>query len=1079
MIKNPGAPHSRNAPSLIRLGSAVFLSMGAVYLVLISLWLWFSWEDFKQAHLERLRVTAALTAGHAQNYFGFIGRDLEELSGNLGNIDLARHPEAALPLLQAFRDKHPDLGAASLLSPNGDVMVATLQRPDGKPINVLSDPSWREDFRRNLAAAGLSVNRPRIGHAIKSWVIPLRYTVRDSAGKVRYLLQTGIFLGNQQTLWANLNLPKGVVIALLREDGYLISRLPSPDPARYYSRMHSNTDLLEKVHSGATEGDFTGMGMDGLERFGSFHRLQSYPVYAHISVPVAMQKQMWWRSVQTPFYMLLGFLALGGVLYAGLAQRFARRMRTISQYLGGAGLSRQEKLPSSGVGEIDSLFENLAETQQRLKDAAQNREKMLLTAARAGTYAVRLRDHVVVAADRSFLDMLGMEEGSVVGHPWRNLLAEPTAADFSSARQLEIGGMAQLVRRFHSRNDRPLWLSLAEFDQKDETGEIIRHGLAIDVSERERLLMTVRDQSTRLQVLWQISTSRTRSEGEKVRLMLRLGMDTLDMDVAMLSEKVGDHFSPAYLMDTLGLSKAEDACPCEILCLHASGEEKSLFVADMSASGRPAFEAVAQKFGVHTYAGVPVWLGEKFYGMLVFLRQKPVEGGGFTQDDEAFMELLASWFSQMLLQHTQRQRLETQALTDGLTGLPNRRAAELRFTEEIARTKRDGAGFSIATCDLDRFKLINDNYGHGIGDEVLQQTAHIMRQALREGDWVARWGGEEFILFLHHSDRAEAVAAAERIRAAIKADPVKTSQGSMEITASFGIGVYQAGDEDISHALSESDSCLYEAKHKGRDCVVATESGGPGALWRAGMLQRALKERRIVAAYQIMVDLATHKPVADEALARLLQSDGSITAAGEFIEAAEGINLIHEVDRAVTQHAMSRCAANLTAGHDPGFAHFINLSPQFMARKDYVDELLNGAMQFCTSCNIEFAGHKPVVFEITERQLLTDFEGLRDQLQPLLDFGFRLALDDFGSGYSSFLYLAELPVSFLKIEGWMVRNMVGNLRVRSMVESMVMLAQKMNITTIAECIEDRETADMLRDMGVNWGQGYYFGRPEI
>jgi diguanylate cyclase (GGDEF)-like protein/PAS domain S-box-containing protein len=776
--------------------------------------------------------------------------------------------------------------------------------------------------------------------------------------------------------------------------------------------------------------------------------------------------------------MLLGLMVLGGLVYAGLARRFAHRMRAVRQSLSGEGLAQKAELPSSGVSEIDNLCASLSDAQQRLGALAQDREKMLLSAAHAGTYAVRAQDHVVVAADRSFLDMLGMEEGEVVGHPWSNLLAEHGALP-STTQQLEISEVVQRIRKFVNRKGRPLWLSLAEFEQVDEAGEVIRHGLAIDVSERERLLATVRDQTARLQVLWQIATSRTRSEGERVRMMLRLGMDTLDMDAALLSEKVGDRFMLAYLVDTLGMFKAEEVCPLGELCQNAADEDRGLFIADMGASGRPKLAELAAGFGVHAYAGIPLWVGEQFYGTLVFLRKKPLAEGKFSPGDEAFMELLAAWFSQMLLQLKQRQKLETQALTDELTGLPNRRAAELRFDEEIARAKRDGIGFSIATCDLDRFKLINDHYGHGVGDEVLRQVSHIMRLALREGDWLARWGGEEFILFLHHSDRADAVAAAERVRLAIKAHPLDTSQGSMEVTASFGVGVCQAGDENISQALSESDSCLYEAKRKGRDCVIASESGGTGTLWRAGMLQRALKEERIVAAYQIMVDLTTRRPVADEALARMLQTDGPVLGAGEFIEAAEGINLIHEVDRAITSHAMTRCAVNLTAGHDPGFAHFINLSPQFLARKDYVEELLDGAKQFCSACNIDFPGYKPVVFEITERQLMSDFERIRRELQPLLDFGFRLALDDFGSGYSSFLYLAELPVSFLKIEGWMVRNMTSNDRVRAMVESMIVLSKKLNITTIAECIEDRETADMLRDMGVDWGQGYYFGRPEI
>lgn len=1079
MRKSSEGFNSNKAPSLIRLGSTVFLSMGAVYLVLISLWLWHSWEDAKQAHLERLRVTAALAAGHAQNYFGFISSNLDELSEELQRADALRHPETILPLLQEFKDKHHELGGISLFMPNGDLLAGTLNGQNAKPVNRLANPAWREDFYRALNTTGLSISRPQVSHATNSWVIPFRYTVRDAGGKVLYILQAVIFLKDQQNLWANLNLPDGVVIALLREDGYLISRNPSPDPERFYTRRHVNEDLLSQVAAGVTEGNFAGMGMDGKERFGSFHRLRSYPVYAHISVPVAMQWQIWWRSVQTPLYMLLGLLALGGALYAGLAQRFARRMRIIGQFMREGEFRKHEKVPSSGVSEIDDLFENLVKTQLRLREAARNREKMLLTAARAGTYAVRVSDDVVLAADGSFLDMLGMGEKEVVGQAWRNLLADPGAVGAGAAPGLAAGGMSQRVERFKGGESGFRWLSLAEFEQADEKGGAVRHGLAIDVSERERLLVTVRDQSTRLQMLWQISTSRTRSEGEKVRLMLRLAMDTLGMDVAMLSEKVGGSFVPAYQVDTLGLFRAGEGCPAELLCADVARDEHSFFIPDLRAEKESKAAQVADRFDLSAYVGIPIWVGEQYYGTLVFLRRNPVEEGAFSQDDKTFMELLASWFSQMLLQHRQRQSLETQALTDELTGLPNRRAAELRFAEEIARARRDGVGFSVATCDLDRFKLINDNYGHGVGDEVLQQTALIMRQALREGDWVARWGGEEFILFLHNSDHADALAAAERIRAALKAEPLKTSQGSMEVTASFGIGVYRAGDEEIAQVLSESDSCLYEAKRKGRDCVVASEMEGTGMLWRAGMLQRALKEERIVAAYQVMVDLATLRPVADEALARLVQTDGSVIAAGEFIEAAEGINLIHEVDHAITRHAMSRCAVNLTAGHDPGFAHFINLSPQFLARRDYVEELLDSAKQFCTTCNIEFQGYKPVVFEITEREFLTDFEGLREQVQPLLDFGFRLALDDFGSGYSSFLYLAELPVHFLKIEGWMVRNMASNRRVQSMVESIVLLAQKMNVTTIAECIEDRATADMLRDMGVDWGQGFYFGRPEI
>lgn len=598
------------------------------------------------------------------------------------------------------------------------------------------------------------------------------------------------------------------------------------------------------------------------------------------------------------------------------------------------------------------------------------------------------------------------------------------------------------------------------------------------MNQHKTLLSQAQNQSARLQGLWQLATSRSKSDEEKAKLMLTLARDTLEVDTVLIGEVDGGHFVIRYLVDGLGLFRANGICPLEMLCSAATRSGESTFFYQMQESEQFRNVEAVHASGVQVYAGVPIWVGDELFGTLVFLRRHPLAEHEFSKDDKVFMELLASWFGLMLLRTRQTQALQTQALTDALTGLPNRRAAELRFAEEIARARRDNCEFAIAIADLDRFKLINDNFGHDVGDEVLRQSSQIMREALREGDWIARWGGEEFILFLHHSSGDEAFAAVERVRLAVKATSYVTRSGNIKVSSSFGIGEFHLGDADMSRTLSEADGCLYEAKRRGRDCVVASEGREGTTLWRAGVLQRALQEQRVLAAYQVMVDLRTGKPVADEALARLKLSDGSMIPAGEFIEAAEGVNLIHEVDRVIAQQCMSRCTAALEDGFDPNFAHFVNLSPQFLARKELVEQMLDFAVAMCP-CNVEFKENKPIVFEITERQLLSDFESMRKDVQPLLDFGFRLALDDFGSGYSSFLYLAELPVSFLKIEGWMVRNMRSNVRVRHMVESMVSLSRRLGIITIAEHVEDGDTAEMLREMGVDWGQGYFFGKPEL
>ncbi|MCU0933455.1 MAG: EAL domain-containing protein, partial [Thiobacillaceae bacterium] len=208
--------------------------------------------------------------------------------------------------------------------------------------------------------------------------------------------------------------------------------------------------------------------------------------------------------------------------------------------------------------------------------------------------------------------------------------------------------------------------------------------------------------------------------------------------------------------------------------------------------------------------------------------------------------------------------------------------------------------------------------------------------------------------------------------------------------------------------------------------------------------------------------------------------DGRVIAAGEFIEAAEGLGLMPEIDRYITRQTMARCTSKL-GNHllGPDFAHFVNLSPQFLARRDLVEEMLQNAQNYCQACGIILGPVKPIVFEITERQFLTNLDSLEADLKPLLDFGFRLALDDFGSGYSSFLYLARLPISFLKIEGWMVANMKKERKIAAIVESLAGFARREGILTVAECIEDAETARILREMGVNLGQGWHFGRPEL
>jgi diguanylate cyclase (GGDEF)-like protein len=581
-----------------------------------------------------------------------------------------------------------------------------------------------------------------------------------------------------------------------------------------------------------------------------------------------------------------------------------------------------------------------------------------------------------------------------------------------------------------------------------------------------------------LKMLWQIATRAGLTEEERIHAMLRQGAESLGMEIAVVG-RLSDVWTVAHAHDPTGqLTDGTVTLLCNTLCANAFATDRPLYIPDLG--GHPVYQKhpLVVRTGLGAYAAIPVHLGERTWGVLALMRHAPLLSG-FDESHTTFMEMIAAWVGQFLFNRQQRTALEQLALTDELTGLLNRRAAEARLREEAARARRHDEGFILVLVDLDHFKLINDRYGHNVGDEMLAGFSRLLMTLVREEDWVARWGGEEFIVFLRTEVMDRAVAILERLREDIKAHPFTTTAGALHVTISAGLGQFNPEGKDHGATLARADSALYEAKTGGRDRVVAGARSS-GVLHKASLLKHAARENRIRAAYQIIVDLKDFRPVGDETLARLKTPDGEILPAGEFVGAAEGLHLMPEIDATVANLAMERCSRHIAGAHArPDFLHFVNLSPQFLARRDLVDSLLASAAAYCARCGVEMDPIKPVVFEITERQAIGNLDTLEQDLRPLLDFGFRLALDDFGSGYSSFLYLCHLPIRFLKIEGWMVQNMHTSRKVSDLMQSIVLLARNQGITTIAERVEDEATALRLRDLGVDWAQGYYFGRPEL
>lgn len=416
---------------------------------------------------------------------------------------------------------------------------------------------------------------------------------------------------------------------------------------------------------------------------------------------------------------------------------------------------------------------------------------------------------------------------------------------------------------------------------------------------------------------------------------------------------------------------------------------------------------------------------------------------------------------------------------DSLTSLPDR-SAMLERVREI-QGSGDG-GHRLLLVDIDRLKTVNDYLGYHVGDRVIRDLARAIQVMVPEDVMISRWSGHEFMLLIPPRQAERTAQIAENIRkaaAGIHFSPDDDAPHLGTVTVSIGHGTLGPGETSRTpprDQLSAINAAVYEAKRTGRDRVVDADSlRQPSVYTTGGALDRAIHEGRIVAASQPIVDLKTGEVVADETLARMITPEGDVIPAGLFIEAASRLQMAHRIDFEIINQTINNCVASFD--HRPR-AHFVNISGDFLQHPELMERIIANARAACACVGGE-REVKPLVLEMTEREVLDDTADAFSALKPLIDFGLRLALDDFGSGYSSYRYLLDMPFTFLKIEGALVQNMSNNIRARKIVRHIQAMASDMGLITVAEFIGDQQTADLLRDMGIDWGQGFHFGRPEI
>ena len=417
--------------------------------------------------------------------------------------------------------------------------------------------------------------------------------------------------------------------------------------------------------------------------------------------------------------------------------------------------------------------------------------------------------------------------------------------------------------------------------------------------------------------------------------------------------------------------------------------------------------------------------------------------------------------------------LVEQATHDALTGLPNRNLLIDRLSQSLAFAERSGGRTGLIFVDLDNFKAINDTGGHAAGDSVLRQIAERLLSAVRPMDSVSRLGGDEFVVLLPALDSsADAMKVAARVQRTIDS-PFTLDHGAVPVTASIGVSICDPaapGRLDPDSLLRNADSAMYHAKSRGgaRTELFDAASTPPveaadRELWIT-RIREALDNDRFELHAQPIVELATGDVVQHELLLRMRGDDDTLIPPLAFLPTAERCGLIAEIDQWVIAEATKLAAGGTAVG--------VNLSA-ISAGDPRMLALIERQLQS------QVVEPSNLVFEITETAVMQDMDRATRFAERLVALGCRLSLDDFGTGFASFTYLKRLPVHYLKIDIEFVRDVAHSQRDMFVARAIVALANDFGQQTIAEGVEDQETADVLRNLGVTYAQGHLFGRPAM
>lgn len=795
--------------------------------------------------------------------------------------------------------------------------------------------------------------------------------------------------------------------------------------------------------------------------------------------------------------IIVTILLIGVLYYVGrmLARPVEKLIETVEEVSRGNLAVKAEIITKDEVGELAGSFNNMIDALQKTtvsRDYVDNIQKTMLS-----TLIVITPNANIASVNHSALRLLGYKEKELLGQPIALIIAD---SDIFQANKLDAfirkGTIANAEISYINKSGRKIPMLFSGSVMCDTKGSIQNIVCAAtDISERKKHEEKLRRTSRTLKAIQASSSLLTRSDDQQKlfagvcrNIVEQTGYQFAwvgvknpdDAEIIIPVARAGEE--DGYIDSLLRRSRIDeqDGCP------EATTLRTSLACMEMNiknASTNFHWRKEASERGYESVIVFPLIREKQAFAVLAIYSS---QANTFEPDEIALLERLADDLAYGATAiHTKKNNKKAEekitylAYNDPLTKLPNRTMVIQSLRQNISQIRRQGGALAVLFIDLDDFKLVNDTLGHAAGDELLSQAAERLKNVTREADIIARQGGDEFIVLLTKYGKQvdmidfeqKASFVASRIIDELQ-KPFQIQRQDTYVSASIGIALLSDNNDDAAQLIQYADNAMYRAKELGGNNYQYFSSElsqrQQTKMSLATMLHKALERKEFRLHYQPLIDLNSGKMVGVEALIRWQREEGQLISPADFLPVAEDTGLILPIGDWVIREACRQ----LCDWTDKGIALQIavNLSVRQMWHGDIAQQILDIINETGVARNM-------LEIEVTESAMISDPERMEKTLQHFQDNDIKISLDDFGTGYSSLDRLKHLPFTKLKIDKSFVDGIPNDEDDIAIVSATVQMARSLKLLSLAEGIETPEQYQFLKELGCNYGQGYYFSKP--